>query len=189
MEIAEALRRSRNEAGKSQEFMAFELGVSRRTIQHWESGVSEPTIGMAMDWFRLLEKNPLPFLLQHVFPDMDRISGKDDDEKLKKVLLGLIAELPPEGVRQLLYLFYGDHGSSPRAIMQMVTAHLQTPMKDRVTQAHIIALNYEMAKQKGSIARPDHIQPDLEFLKAAIEAGKEATVRDASEYSMPGRKT
>lgn len=184
MELSEALRTARNQAGRSQEAMAFDLGVARRTIQNWEGGRSEPTIGQAVRWFQLLDKNPIPYLLQVVLPALDHLSGDDSDEKLREAMHLLINELPPDGIRQILYLFYGDHGSSPRAVMQLVTAHLQTPMKDRVTQAGVITHNYEIAKRKGNLSRPDHIQPDLPFLKAAIAAGEEAILRDAGEYSV-----
>lgn len=188
MDMAEALRTTRYESGKSQESMAWELGVARRTVQNWESGKSEPTIGQAIQWFRAVNKSPIPYLLQIVMPAFDRISGSDSEEKLRDALLLLVEELPAEGVRQLLYLFYGDHGSSPRAVMQLVTAHLQTPMKDRVTHAGVITHNYELAKKKGTIARPDHIQPDLAFLKQAIRAGEDAVVKDAAEYHVDGRE-
>ena len=188
MEVAEALRLARNEVGLSQEEIAFRLGVARRTVQNWESGRSEPTIGQAMEWFQILGKSPIPFLLQVLIPCFEHISGEDEDEKLREAMHHLVDELPPEGVRQLLYFFYGDHGSSPRALLQLVTAHLQTPMKDRVTQARVIAHNYEIAKKKGMVARPDHIQPDLAFLKDAIEAGEDAFLRDAEEYSLGKKK-
>lgn len=184
MTIAEALRNSRHETGKSQEYMAFELNVSRRTILNWENGTSEPTIGQAIRWFKLVQKNPIPFLLQHVFPEMDKISSRDDDEKIKAALLLLINELPPEGIRQLMFLFYGNHGSSPRAIMQMITAHLQTPMKDRISHGQLIATNYELAKLSGNLSRPDNIQPNLEYLNSAINSGKEAVKSNAKEYSI-----
>ena len=180
MTIAEALRLTRNESGKSQEYMAFELGVTRKTILNW---VSEPTIGQAVTWFKLTGKSPIPYLLQHVFPQMEKISSKDSDEKILAALLELINELPPEGVRQLMYLFYGDHGSSPRAVLQMVTAHLQTPMKDRISHGQLIATNYEIAQRTGTLARPDHIQPDLSYLKSAIESGKTAVENNTKEYS------
>lgn len=184
MEVAEALRIARNESGISQEDMAFDLGVSRRTIQNWESGKSEPTVGQAIRWFQLTGKSPIPFLLQVVLPEFDHISSADEEEELREAMRALVDEIPAEGMRQLLYLFYGDHGSSPRAVMQLVTAHLQTPMKDRVTHAGVITHNYELALKKGNLARPDHIQPDLPFLKNAIAAGEEAVMKDASEYSI-----
>ena len=184
MTIAESLRQTRYEAGKSQEFMAYELDVSRRTVQNWESAVSEPTIGQAIDWFKLCGKNPIPYILQYAYPNTDRISEKDSDEKLRAALLDLVKEMPPEAVRQIMYLFFGDHGSSPRAVMQLVTAHLQTPMKDRLTQAEVITKNYEIAKKKGTVARPNHIQPDVEYLRKAIATAEAAVLENAEEYSV-----
>ena len=184
MTIAEALRTTRNETGKSQEFMAFELGVTRRTILNWENGVSEPSIGQTVKWFKLVEKNPIPFLLQYTYPDMDKISPKDDDAKILAALMQLINDLPAEGVRQLMYLFFGNHGSSPRAVLQMITAHLQTPMKDRIAHGQLVATNYEIAKRTNSLSKPDNIQPDLECLNAAISTAKKTVEKNAREYSM-----
>lgn len=183
MTIAEALRTTRNESKKSQEFMAFELGVTRRTILNWESGVSEPSIGQAIEWFKLAGKNPVPYLLQYTYPDMDRISPKDNDYKILTALMQLINDLPAEGVRQLMYLFFGNHGSSPRAVLQMITAHLQTPMKDRIAHGQLVATNYEIAKRTGELYRPDNVQPDLEYLNDSIASAKRAVEKKAKEYN------
>lgn len=183
MTIAEALRRTRNESGRSQEYMAFELGVTRRTIINWESGISEPSVRQAINWFKLVDKNPIPYLLQGVYPDMDKITHKDSDAQILTSLLQLINDLPAEGVRQLMYLFFGNHGSSPRAILQMITAHLQTPMKDRISHGQLIATDYELAKLTGNITRPEHIQPDVECLNEAIKSAKAAVEKKENEYS------
>lgn len=172
MTIAEALRLTRNDAGKSQEYMAFELGVTRRTILNWETGTSEPSVGQAIAWFKLVNKNPIPYLLQVTYPDMDKISHKDDDAKILTSLMQLINDLPAEGVRQLMYLFFGNHGSYPRAVLQMITAHLQTPMKDRIAHGQLVATNYEIAKLTNTLSKPEHIQPDIEYLNEAIENAK-----------------
>ena len=183
MTIADALRYTRNESGCSQEYMASELGVTRRTISNWESGVSEPSIGQTIDWFKLVQKNPLPYLLQCTYPDMDKISYKDDDSKILAALLQIINELPAEGVRQLMYLFFGNHGSSPRAVLQMITAHLQTPMKDRIAHGQLISTNYELAMRTDTLTHPKHIQPDLDCLNGAIATAKNAVEKNAKKYS------
>lgn len=184
MTIAEALRSTRNESGKSQEYMSFELGVTRRTILNWENGVSEPSIGQTIAWFKLVNKNPIPFLLQVSYPDMDKISHADDDAKILTSLMQLINDLPAEGVRQLMFLFFGNHGSSPRAVLQMITAHLQTPMKNRIVHGQLIATNYELALRTGELTRPEHIQPDLDYLNTAIETAKNAAEKKANEYIL-----
>lgn len=184
MTIADALRITRNESGKSQEYMAFELGVTRRTILNWENGTSEPTVSHAIKWFRLVDKNPIPYLLQCSYPDMDKISYADNDAKILAALMQLINDLPAEGVRQLMYLFFGNHGSSPRAVLQMITAHLQTPMKDRIAHGQLVATNYEIAQKTNSLAQPKHIQPDLDCLNAAIVSAKSAVEKNAKEYTQ-----
>lgn len=184
MEICEALRESRNLSGKSQEYMSLELGIARKTVQNWEKGVSEPSLGQAIEWFKLLDINPLPYLFQVVYPDMNGISSADDITTIRKGLDNLLLSMPEEGIRQLMYLFYGDHGSSPRAVLNMLTAHLQTPMGARVSHGNVILKNYEMARKKGRLTDENHIQPNVELLKAAIAKGEEAEVKNASAYIL-----
>lgn len=183
-QVAEALKRTRTENGMSQEELAEALGVGRRTIQNWEKGISGPDIVQAIQWFRVLNVNPLPYLFQTVFPTMDQISGKDDITRIRQALKLILEDLPEEGVRQLLYLFYGDHGSSPRAVMHLVTAHLQTPMKDKLSHAKAIAHDYEIAEKKGQLRGKEHVQPDMKFLNDAISEGEEAVLSDRESYTM-----
>lgn len=184
MNISEALREARCLSGKSQEYMALELEVARKTVQNWEKGVSEPTLGQAVNWFKAIHVSPIPYLIQVVHSDMDGISAADDINKLRQSLHRLMDELPEEGVRQLLYLFYGDHGSSPRGVLNMVTAHLQTPLKDRVIQSHVILKNYEIANKKGMVSDINHVQPNLKLLKEAIARGEEAEIHNAKAYVL-----
>lgn len=173
---------TRTRVGRSQEFMAIELGIARKTVQNWEKGSTSPSFDQITQWFRILNVSPLPYLFQYLFPSMEGIKGSDDDKRIKQALLILIDDLPPEGIRQLLYMFYGDHGSSPRAIMNLVTAHLQTPMKDRVTQAGVIVHNYELARKKSNLTGPTHIQPNMQFLKQALEDGEKAVLENSNSY-------
>lgn len=180
--LARTLRETRVQKAVSQEQMAFELEIARKTVQNWEKGVSEPSIEQAIAWFRVLKISPLPYLFQYVYPEMEKISSRDGDERIRSALMTLIAQLPPEGVRQLMYLFYGDHGSSPRAVLNLMTAHLQTPMKDRVTASHVILKNYEMAVRKNQVTSKEHVHPDVQLLKSAIEKGENAAVDDQETY-------
>lgn len=182
MNINDALRISRAIGGKSQEYMALELQIARKTVQNWEKGTSEPTIKQALEWFRVLGQSPIPYLFQVVHGDMGDASGEKDIDTLKKSLTNLIDVLPEEGMRQLMFLLYGDHGSSPRAVMNMVTAHLQTPMKDRVINGTVILKNYDMATRQNKLTAPDSIQPNREFLVHAIELGETAVVNCTNAY-------
>lgn len=175
---------TRTKAGVSQERMALELEVARKTVQNWEKGVTAPSFDQVTAWFQVLGISPLPYLFQYLYPELEGISGADSDERIRDSLEMLIENIPSEGARQLLYLFYGDHGSSPRAILNLMTAHLQTPMKDRVTQAGVIIKNYDIAKKKGTIVGPTHIQPDMTLLHHALEEGEAAVLRDEEVYVL-----
>jgi len=184
MEICEALRIARNLSGRSQEYMAFELGVARKTVQNWESGISEPSIGQAIVWFKTVGTSPLPYLYQIMYEDMNGICSSDDISHLKKSLGTLLDQLPEEGIRQLLYLVYGNHGSSPRAILNMVTAHLQTPMRDRVINGSVVLKNYQLAAKKKQLTDVNHVQPNVELLEKAIAMGEDADVQNKKAYVL-----
>ena len=182
MRINDALRESRGATNKSQEYMSLELGVARKTVQNWEKGVSEPSIGQAIEWFRVIGISPIPFLIQVVHEDMDRISSSDDEKKLRDALNRIIETLPMEAIRELLYLFYGEHGSSPRAVLNMVTAHLQTPLENRALHGEVILKDYEMAFRKGKVTDMRHVQPEVDYIKDAIELCEDAAVDNAKAY-------
>lgn len=184
MKVCEALRDARSLSGKSQEYMALELEVARKTVQNWEKGVSEPTIGQAVNWFKAINVSPIPYLIQVVHNDMDGISAGDNVTKLKESLHQLLDEIPEEGIRQLMYLYYGEHGSSPRAVLNMVTAHLQTPMNSRVIHGHIILKNYELAEKKSMLTSTEHVQPNKKLLEYAIAKGEEADINNAKAYVL-----
>lgn len=182
--LALILGKTRIEAKRSQEYMALEMGVSRKTIQNWENGVTSPTFEQVIGWFQVVNICALPYLLEYVFPDMEGISSSDEDKKIRDSLIKIIENLPMEGVRQLMYLFYGDHGSSSRAMMNLVTAYLQTPLRDRVTQANLIVKNYELEKRMGCLSGERHVKPNMEFLTEAIRRGEEAVVNNNMTYMM-----
>lgn len=182
--ISKFLCVSRTNAGMSQEAMALELGVARKTVQNWEKGASMPDIGQIFHWFDVLSVNPMPYFFEFVFPTMEGICGADHGERIREALILLVEQLPEESIRQLMYLFYGDHGSSPRAILNLLTAHLQTPMRDRVTTAGVIVKNYEIAEKKGMLTAIDHVQPNMDILNKALKKGEEAVFNDAASYSM-----
>lgn len=180
--LSKTLWETRIKGKRSQEYMALEMGVARKTIQNWEKGISAPSIEQAIEWFRILQISPLPYLFQYVYPQMQSINAGDEDQKLRQNLITLIEQLPPEGIRQLLYLFYGNHGSSPRGVLNLMTAHLQTPMRDRVMSGSLILKQYQISSQQNNLTSLDHIQPDTELLKSCIEKGEKAAIEGMESY-------
>lgn len=85
---------SRSDAGKTQEYMANGLGVSKKTIQNWEKGVSAPDLYEGAEWFRVLGSNPMPYYLAFLYPWLfDGIKPEDDDQEIEEALLFLVKNM------------------------------------------------------------------------------------------------
>lgn len=182
--LARLLMISRAESCLSQEHVAYELGIAKKTVQNWERGVSAPSLPQAIAWFKVMGVAALPYFLQYMYPEMEGTNAKDSDEKIKTHLIKLIESLPTDGVRQLMYLFYGNHGSSPRAVMNMVTAHLQTPLRQRYSHAAQILSDYKIAKHLNQIVQPENIQPNIEILEHAVDESRNAILEKKDIYSI-----
>lgn len=179
--------RSRADAEVSQEYAAIGVGVSRKTIQNWEKGISSPNLFQASEWFNVLGLNPLPYFLDYIFPEkVDGIKASDDDKRIDETLNHLIAQLPMSGKRQLLYMLYGNHGSSPNAVLNLMNAHLQTPLKDRIVHAAMIVENYELEKMLGNLVSPNNVKPDVEMIKKSMDNARTTVEKHRSGYHLIG---
>lgn len=176
--------RSRTEAKKSQEYMALNMGVSKRTVQNWERGISSPDFFQSAEWFRILGQNPIHYYLEYLYPEMfETLSPENDDRDIGEKLLFLVENMTPVEKRQLLYLMAGNHGSSWYSLLQMFTAHCHTSMKSRVAAARVIAENYEMEAKSGDLVCLDNVMPDMDVLNYAIEQGKQAAKDRKTGYT------
>lgn len=175
---------SRADAKKSQEYMALGLGVSKKTIQNWEKGISSPDLFQWAEWFNLLGLNPTHYFLAFLYPNIFEIGiDKADDKAVEDVLIQMIKESSPKERRQLLYLMSGEHGSSWHALLQLFTAHCHTSMQSRAAAARLIADNYEIESDNNKLVCPDSAQPDMDALKEAIDLGKIAAKKSENGYA------
>ena len=176
--------KSRADAEKSQEFMALGLGVSKKTVQNWEKGISAPDLFQGSEWFRILGLNPLPYYLAFLFPELfGDVSPNTPDEEVDLALHHLIDQATPMEKRQLLFLMAGQHGSSWYALLQMFTAHCHTSMQCRVATARIVLDNYEMQQETNELVCTDNVAPNLDILRNAIESGKSAAQQKRPGYT------
>lgn len=185
--LTELLCTSRARYGMTQEAMALELGVARKTIQNWEKGITFPDMIQTIQWFEALNMNPMSFIFQYRYPDrygnQDPFQESHDSDEIRKTLHDMIALLPEDGLKQLLYVYYGDHGSDPRGLINLLNAYLQTPLKDRLVLATAIMKNYELSKGSDNLISADGVQPDLDYLKHLSEMCEEAVYKDKKHYT------
>lgn len=182
--FSEVFSESRIHARKSQEWMAFELGKTRRTVQNWESGRSAPDLFETLEWFRAINTNPFPYFLKLLYPDSIKdLSPASSDEKIEEAFNDLTHNLSVADKRALLYLYGGNHGSSPYSVIQLMLAHLHSPIISRISNAIMITGSYELNKQLGTLICKDNIQPDIDNLSEAIKKAEYAAIHHAEGYT------
>ena len=182
--LSRMLMLSRAESGLSQEKVALELGIAKKTVQNWERGISMPTLPQAIAWFRVMKVAAMPYFLQFMYPNIEGTKSELPDKEIEQQLLTILEHLPNEGIRQLMYLFYGNHGSSPRIVMNLITAYLQFPMRERYLIDKMILTSYELAKEQGHLTKENHIQPNIELVTKALDKEHEAIIENRESYMV-----
>lgn len=171
---------SRLDAGKSQDYMAKALGVSKKTIQNWEAGYASPSQIMGFKWFEALDVPALPYYLSLLHGEFEGLTQASSDEDIKKALLALVNDMDATTARKLLFLFYGDHGSPIKGILELMVAYVHTPLPARIGVAELMLTNYNISSAYK--ATSNHIEPDTNYLDKAITRGMEAVTAKRSAY-------
>lgn len=174
--------RSRADSGKSQEYIAQKLGISKRTVQNWEAGEAFPNFKMAVQWFQVLGLPMYPYLMDALYPSqMNAIRGKSEIKEIRSALHTYVDELDDLRAMELLFCLRGGHGSSPTGSIDLSTTYLSLPLPMRVSIASSILLDYELAKNSGNIKK-DHASPVIDTLKRYIETAKIAVLNGKDSY-------
>lgn len=182
---AHMLANARYDMGYSQEYMANALGKTKKTIHNWETGKSFPNSFEMCDWFYVLGMNPTPYFLEFCNEEtMYRISAADNDKRIMKALAELIPNLPHNYSRALMYLLYGSWNGDPESVLQMMLAYAHLPLHCRTIIASSICDIYEMFEMRDGLKDTEHIMPNMNLLRKAVENGKEAVSRGADGYQM-----
>lgn len=183
-DVSYLLKASRLHADVSQKELASIMGVSERTIQNWESGYSTPLVEQLFEWFEALKVQPEPYMLRLLHSD-EFVKEHDQftDSDVDKALIVLLSELSISSKRELLYLFYGNHGSSPTSVLDMITAHLHTQLRHRINVSEQIITNYEIADAMNEVIEGNHIRPNMERLKKATSNARNAILNQKQSYN------
>lgn len=178
------LAQARNDAGLSQRYVAQSIGVGERTVKNWEAGSSAPNIVQMVSWFRACGINPIRYVLDWLDQaHFDGLTATDSIEDVKSAIMAYIEDIATEKeIRQLAFCMFGNHGSSWRSQLDMLTAHDHTTLRSRVTVARAVLENYEMEESQGMLVSADSIQPDLSRLRDAVEKGKDAVQEGKKGY-------
>ncbi len=106
------------------------------------------------------------------------------DEEVDKALETLLRDLPVDAKRKILYIAYGDHGSSPMAVLDLICAHLHTPLVARIGVAELIRSNLQLTESLERTVKADLIMPNMSILNTALNNAKEAIKERAIHYTV-----
>lgn len=183
-DFAKIFSESRADAGVSQDWLAAELGVSRKTINNWETGVSAPNYFQQLEWFRALKLSQTPYLYKYVNSEIRSDKNLSKEEKLEQSFDKIIGELTIEQKRCITYLLTGTYQGDPYSLIQLFVAHAHLPMLQRFSIANQIYETYKVCEESNQLKDTEYIMPDLETLAKAIEAGREAAIKGERGYIM-----
>lgn len=182
--IAQMLKESRQNSGKTQRQMAKALGRSVQTIQNWESGYSIINIIDFQSWFEVIGVNPFRYILNYLEPVLfgDTDSMADDTRVDEALSYYLFSIAPMSEKRKLAYCMFGHTGSAWSSQLDMLTAHNLCTLRTRVNVSRTIYDSYIMEEAQGLLNTSTTVRPDLDNLKAAIEAGQESVIKGNTGY-------
>lgn len=180
--FAEILLRTRYQGKLTQTEMADIMNVSKRTVENWENGKSIPNFLQCVDWFEASGVNPFSTMIRYFYPDEMTVQGSSSDDEIDAALRKTLALMSHDDKRALLFMIYGDHGSSAKAVLQLVLAHLHTPLKDRIANAVLVAQMYSMEKRLNNLICKNNIMPNDEILYNAIDEATKATIAGKYGY-------
>lgn len=185
--FAEMFLAARLAANMSQAQAAKAIGVSKTTIQAWENGTSSPSQRKGFEYFQQLGIQPLPYYLQIFYhTEFKNLKVSSSDKEMDEALIAVIRDLPIETKKKILYVIYGDHGSSPAAVLDLIVAHLHTPLIARVGVAEMVRTNFELAQKLGRLVSPKNIMPDMDLLDISIKRAKAAVENRHKHYTTIG---
>lgn len=181
--VGDLLSRARYLNEYTQKEVADRMGISSKTIQNWESGYSSPTIPEVIQYFKAIGANPVPYLEAYMHPELiENMKESITDDVARKMLRNAIDDMSIHEVRELLYILRGNHGSSPYAVLQEITAYLHTTLNSRYLVAEIIRVNYERELRRNELIANGHVMPDFDTFLSAIEQARKATQSDLDGY-------
>lgn len=182
--IALMMATARSNAKVSQETMAEALGVSRKTVQKWEDGTLCPNLRKVIEWFDVASEPVYPYLIRLLHGDsFDGMESNAHATRLKEAIRTYLDEMSDSRVRELMYLMYSDHGSTPSGVLDLITAYLHLPLDRRVCIASAIIHAYVICENTSQLVGTDHVMPNVKFLKQCCDSATLAVINGKHAYT------
>ena len=176
-------RQSRTDAGKSQQYMADALGVSKKTVQNWEQGLSHPGSDFGLRWFDVLGLHSMAYYLKAIYDFEPKNIEQYDEKEVDEILSAFILAMPMPVKLMMLHMMSRADGANPISLINLAYANDLAPLRDRVNIAQDVITNYQIMESLGELPTDMPVKPDIELLQKATTAGLEAVKQGKKTYS------
>ncbi len=162
---AQLMKEARQRHNISQNFIADTLSIARKTAQNWENGITAPTVPQVIAWFTLLGESPMPAFLSYMYPDT--VFTVKDNSSVSNCFYNNFQHLTSEAIDMLGYICKGEHGSSPHALLNLVTAYCHLPLRCKIQTSGSIIDQYRIAFEYGDLNTLNCILPNIDCIRTA----------------------
>lgn len=181
--------KSRAEGKKSQEYMAYSVGVSKKTIQNWENGKSSPDLFQSAKWFEALGLNPIAYYLEYLYPDMYRnLKNSKGSKELDSILIELLKAIDDNEKANLVFILLGKHGGSVAGILEMMNCFCHLGLFERSVIAESIVNSFKLREATDALVCKDDKMPVFEILDTAIKSAKVSLIEGKEGYTIQNNK-
>lgn len=181
-DIAAVLTKAMYDGDLSQEALAKQLRISRKTVQNWLDGTTTPNFAWILAWFDACCVNVDTYvdMIQHPAAYEEKVVDINGDRQMLHHVIDTI--LSDQELRILKFLFMGRHGGDSYAMLNELCAVSNLPLTDRVKLCGQVIDAYELAVAHDMVSCPEDVQPDMDTLNAAYESGKASAFDKLSYY-------
>jgi len=182
---ADILLDLRTKAKLSKAKMADLLNITERTYTRYENGESSPPLEDFLEMLHAIDAPALPTVLRHLYPDnYDGGVPKESSTIARNALANYILhDASDRDIRQLLYIYQADHGSSFESQLQLFCAIDHLPMDVKLLFAKFALNAWEIESDRGGLINTDDAMPDMELLRAAVIRAQKAVTEGRSHYT------
>ena len=184
--LASLIKESREAHGWTQQKLADALGVSKKTYQNWEFGLSMPPFDIGFKICQVLGEPIGRFVGRYLFPDSyehepeKKISTEQKRERITDMVQN---HLTDREIDQQDLAYRADYGSRI-ALSNLRTLYIHLPLIDRQMFTILMMHCYEDAIALGKDPFPEEPQPDIEILSNAVSVARLAAHNGEKSYTL-----
>lgn len=167
--------------------LAALTGIDERRVKRFEEGNDAPRVPEFFAALDAIGVPAFPLLLEYIHPSEYSNREPGADATRARVAHYVQSVATERLVRQLDYLFVGQHGSNLEPQMQLITLINHLPLAYRVIICKQALAFWELATLRGETINPADVMPDVELLRATLVKAEAAVAKQQQAYNAASR--